>query len=268
VTEFVPLSGLAASYSLASASWAAQAVPVYGRLATELVARVPGGVAGKVALDLGAGTGAASHALVEAGAGSVIAVDAAMGMLEHDRDRRPPAVVGDATRLPLADRSVDVVVAAYCLNHLSAPEAAMAEIVRVLRPGGSFVVSAYAHDDVHPVKAAVEDACVGFGWQPPDWYVAMRDRAAPLLATEESALAVVRRAGLSDAWVDRMELAFPELGSDELVAWRLGMAQVADFVASLDWASCERLYLDAAFRMTDCPTLVRRSIVVTWRRPA
>jgi SAM-dependent methyltransferase len=53
--------------------------------------------------------------------------------------------IGDLTRLPLEDRSVDVAVCALALTHLPDPEPAIAELARVVRPDGTIVLA-----DAHP----------------------------------------------------------------------------------------------------------------------
>lgn len=52
-----------------------------------------------------------------------------------------PDVAADAHRLPFRDGVFDVVVLAEILEHLTRPEAAVAEVRRVLRPGGRAVVT-------------------------------------------------------------------------------------------------------------------------------
>jgi SAM-dependent methyltransferase len=58
-----------------------------------------------------------------------------------DPARSCPGLIAGG-RLPLADASLDCVVAPQVLEHLPDPEAMLDEIARVLRPGGSLVVSA------------------------------------------------------------------------------------------------------------------------------
>lgn len=53
-------------------------------------------------------------------------------------------VRGDALRLPIADESVDVVVAGEILEHVREPDRLVAEAARVLRPGGTFVCDSLA----------------------------------------------------------------------------------------------------------------------------
>jgi SAM-dependent methyltransferase len=150
-------AGVAAAYSAAGEAWHAGPTRIYDVMAREQLACAQVPLDGAVVLDLGAGTGAASRAAAGAGARSVVAVDVAVGMLLVDRDRRPPAVIGDALQLPFADGVFDTVVAAFSLNHLDDPVAALAEASRVTRGGGWVLSSSYAADDTHPVKGIVDE---------------------------------------------------------------------------------------------------------------
>ena len=259
-------SSVADAYTATAGAWQIGPGRIYDRLAEVLVARCPVGVAGGWVLDLGAGTGAASRAAAAAGAARVVASDLAVGMLHHDAAQRPPAVVGDAAGLPFAAGTFDAVVAAFSLNHLSDPAAGLVEAARVLRRGGGLVASAYAEDDTHPAKAAVEAACRDLGWAPDPWIEEVRAAAIPRLATVERARAV---AGvLPGARVDAVREAFPHLSAADLVEWRLGMAQAAPFVAALPPDTRAALAADALERLgAEPPTLVRSFIVVTWAKP-
>ena len=87
-------------------------------------------------LDLGAGTGKLTTRLVERGL-DVVAVDPIPEMLELLRASLPetPALLGTAEDIPLPDDSVDAVLVAQAW-HWFDPERAVAEVARVLRPGG------------------------------------------------------------------------------------------------------------------------------------
>jgi SAM-dependent methyltransferase len=254
---------LAAAYSATGAAWQGGPGPIYDRLARVVVETSPVPVAGSRALDVGAGTGAATRALMAAGAARVVAVDAARGMLAHDAGRRPPAVVGDALALPFAAAAFDVTVAAFSLNHLADPAAGLREAGRVTRPGGAVPASAYAADDDHPVKRAVEDALAARGWAPEPWYRTVREQAAPRLATAEAARVAAGAAGL-DAEVEVRRVPFLGLGAGDLVAWRLGVAQHAPFVARLPTDEARAaLAEDAAARLgEDWPPLVRSVVIL------
>jgi len=88
----VTAESAAAAYSAVGGGWQRGPGRIYDRLAEVVVSKLPIPLQGAVALDLGAGTGAASRSLAAGGATLVIAVDAAFGMLAHDARQRPPAV--------------------------------------------------------------------------------------------------------------------------------------------------------------------------------
>lgn len=87
-------------------------------------------------LDLGAGTGKLTTRLVERGL-DVVAVDPIAEMLEVLRGALPatPALLGTAEQIPLGDNSVDAVLVAQAWHWFDLKRA-VAEVARVLRPGG------------------------------------------------------------------------------------------------------------------------------------
>jgi ubiquinone/menaquinone biosynthesis C-methylase UbiE len=100
------------------------------RLRRALVAGVVGDV-----LEIGVGTG---RQLGHYGAGArVVGVDPSAAALARARRRGGARlVVASAERLPFGDASFDWVVSALCLCGVEEPARAMAELARVLRPGG------------------------------------------------------------------------------------------------------------------------------------
>ncbi len=94
-------------------------------------------------LDVGAGFG---RLVDEYGAFEhVTLVDASPAMIEAARERvgsdpRISIVQADAADLPIASGSIDVVVAVRLILHVGDPQAVFAEVARVLRPGGLFVL--------------------------------------------------------------------------------------------------------------------------------
>src|SRR5206468_2210122 len=102
--------------------------------------------AGEVIADVGCGTGWYAAGLRRACRDLpgvlIVGADLSTGMLESARAAGAgPLVQADASVLPLADDTVDVVVTRGVLHHLPDPAAALAEWRRVLRPGGAVVVS-------------------------------------------------------------------------------------------------------------------------------
>jgi ubiquinone/menaquinone biosynthesis C-methylase UbiE len=93
-------------------------------------------------LDVGAGRGAIARAAVARDC-VVTAVDAAPGMVTRLRAEFPTMTVAqmDAHHFEFPDACFDVVTAGFVLDLLSDPAAALAEVRRVLRPGGVFALS-------------------------------------------------------------------------------------------------------------------------------
>jgi ubiquinone/menaquinone biosynthesis C-methylase UbiE len=103
------------------------------------------------ALDSGTGSGALAFALAPH-VREVVGVDLVPELLEQARKRaeRFPNVrfiEGDATKLPLDYGSFDLAGSLRTLHHIPRPELAMAELVRVTRPGGRVLVI----DQIAPV---------------------------------------------------------------------------------------------------------------------
>ncbi|MGC9360986.1 MAG: class I SAM-dependent methyltransferase [Anaerolineae bacterium] len=100
-------------------------------------------------LDVATGTGRVPLALMRTGdfAGVVYALDRSREMLAEGRKvageelAGVPMVRGDARALPYEDRIFDAVVCLEALEFLSEAETAIAEMVRVLKPGGVLLLS-------------------------------------------------------------------------------------------------------------------------------
>ena len=100
-------------------------------------------------VDVGCGNGAFTEMLVERCAPvAVHGIDPSPEQIAYARTRLAGAAVhfdvGDAQALPYADRSFDAAVMALVIFFLPDPARGVAEMARVVRPGGS--VSAYAWD--------------------------------------------------------------------------------------------------------------------------
>src|SRR5712691_2849401 len=132
---------------------------LWRRFVAATVAARPGGRV----LDLAAGTGTSSRTFTTAGS-YCIACDFSLGMLQvgaRKADSRPrpggPApgpvrfVAGDALALPFRDRAFDAVTISFGLRNVADPDAALAEMLRVTRPGGRLVVCEFSTITIAPV---------------------------------------------------------------------------------------------------------------------
>lgn len=94
-----------------------------------------------VVADLACGTGDLAGLAAAAGARAVVGIDLTLRMLvlAPARDARIRFVAGDMGALPLGTASVDVVTTGYGLRNVPDLDDAIAEVARVLRPGGRFL---------------------------------------------------------------------------------------------------------------------------------
>ena len=139
---------------------------------------------GQRVLDVGCGSGAVTRTLARqvAPSGQATGVDASPAVLKVARELAAAAGVGngvefkqgDCRSLPFADASFDAVVAATTLSHVPDPARALAEMVRVTRPGGRVGVfdvdgdmCLFAHPDrelTRRIVAAYSDQGWVNGW--------------------------------------------------------------------------------------------------------
>ena len=103
------------------------------------------------------------------------------------------AVVGDVTALPLCDGCADLTVAGFVLSHLDDAGRGLSELVRVTKPGGTVLATAFPAGSgapSHPVKVVVDDVLSEYGYRAPDWYLALnppgRSRSAAVLRWRSS----------------------------------------------------------------------------------
>jgi len=126
------------------------------------VARAVGAAPGERVLDLAAGTGTSSRAFAAAGA-RCVACDFSLGMLsvgKHSADHhgadhhgagegqpagRVSFVAGDALAVPFRDQAFDAVTISFGLRNVVDPDAGLAEMLRVTRPGGRLVICEFSH---------------------------------------------------------------------------------------------------------------------------
>ncbi|MET8246356.1 class I SAM-dependent methyltransferase [Streptomyces sp. NPDC005202] len=144
-------------------------------------------------LDVGCGTGVLA-AVVAAGRRPrvVVGIDRSEAFVRAARTAAADStccVVADAMALPVRDASFDVAVSALTLNFLAEPAAAVAEMARVVRPGG-------------PVAAYVWDYADGMGFLRRFWDAAAEAEPTAAAVDEGRRFPVCRPEALHAVWAD------------------------------------------------------------------
>lgn len=152
----VPTSLRIAFWSMIGRMWDEQAPtsPHIHRVLEIMQPHLPGQAAR--ILDLGCGAGVYAVAFAEAGY-DVTGIDAAQGMLSRARMKISPSLnsrlrfdEGDLDKhLPLPDNSFDGAIAISVLQTVMSPEHTSREVLRVLKPGGEFLVLHFLRPDYY-----------------------------------------------------------------------------------------------------------------------
>ncbi|MDR9440845.1 MAG: malonyl-ACP O-methyltransferase BioC [Halomonas sp.] len=194
---------VARAFSRAAPRYAERAV-AQRIMAEPLLSRLPEHA--ERVLDLGCGPGEmAAHLAERFGAGgTVIGLDLAPGMLEVARRTHGDAarwLCGDAAALPLGDASQDLVVSNLAIQWCPALDTVMAELRRVLRPGGRVLINTLGPDTLEEVRRA---------WSRPD-------QPASLLTFRDAAChrQAARAAGFDrlDCRTRAMRFHYPDLAA-------------------------------------------------------
>ncbi len=126
---------------------------------------------GLLVTDIGCGPGA-YHSRLSANGCTVIAVDGSFGMVQEARAQATQQMLtvdplqANAEHLPLADASVDRLMANHMLYHVPNQEAALAEMRRVLKPGGVVMLATNAADANALLHTAHSAAARELGYTP------------------------------------------------------------------------------------------------------
>ena len=126
------------------------------RLWRRAVAQAVDARPGERVLDLAAGTGTSSMPFADAGAYTV-PCDFSQGMLQEGKKKHPwmPFTAGDAMRLPFRDGVFDAVTISFGLRNVQDTDAALKEMLRVVRPsGGRVVICEFSHPTWAPFRTA------------------------------------------------------------------------------------------------------------------
>jgi SAM-dependent methyltransferase len=215
---------------------------------------------GEVVVDVGCGKGQYLERIAALGeAHLAVGLDLSPGMLVSTRsqspdDARKPALVNaDAERLPLADACADVGLAMHMLYHVPDIPRAVAELRRMLRPGGTLLVAANAPGglaELYRLRWDAIAAVAGHPVEPWNWFARFNiDNGADLLRTEFDEVEVHR---------SERVLLVPEPGP--VVAFLDSNSLPADAIpAGVDWPdvvaemhrrASDRIADEGVFRVT------------------
>jgi demethylmenaquinone methyltransferase / 2-methoxy-6-polyprenyl-1,4-benzoquinol methylase len=150
---------------------------------------------GQRILDLAAGTGTSSEPFGYAGA-EVVPTDLSLGMLEVGKRRRPALsfVAADGLSLPYVDAAFDAVTVSFGLRNMEDPAAALRELHRVTRPGGTLVICEFSTPSWPPFRTLYLN-----------YLVAALPRIARLISSNPSAYEYLAES--IQAWPDQPGLA-------------------------------------------------------------
>lgn len=121
---------------------------------------------GKTAADIGAGSGFITEGLLRRGL-RVLAVDPSRPMLVEMKSKfaglgAVGLLRGEADRLSLSDASVDYVFANMLLHHVESPGEAVKEMARILKPGGTLVITDLDEHRFEFLRTEHHDRWMGF----------------------------------------------------------------------------------------------------------
>lgn len=141
--------GVARRYDLTNTVLSGAQDRRWRRLTREALALRPG----ERVLDLAAGTAVSTVELARSGAWCV-AADFSLGMLRAGGHRDVPKTAADGLHLPFADGVFDAVTVSFGLRNFADPDAGLAELARVTRPGGRLVICEFSRPTAAPFRAA------------------------------------------------------------------------------------------------------------------
>ena len=132
--------------------------PVIRPVGERLIARLPLTAETSHVIDVGTGAGALLPAIQRAAPSAVIVgIDRSEGMLHLAKERHQgPLALMDVQRLALPANRFEVALVAFVLFHLPSPEQCLAELNRVLRPGGSVGTVTWGSEK-EPAASAIWD---------------------------------------------------------------------------------------------------------------
>jgi SAM-dependent methyltransferase len=134
---------------------------VEGQNAEQLAFEALAEIGPRRVLEVGCGTGAFAERMLKELGADVVALDLSPRMVELARERGVEALVGTAEALPFRGEEFDCVVANWVLHHVPDLDRGLAEIARVLRPGGCLLAATFGEEDALELWELLGDPTVG-----------------------------------------------------------------------------------------------------------
>lgn len=114
----------------------------------------------KTILDIATGTGDLAILMTETNAEKIIGLDISVGMLEIGKQKiaarklseKIEMIVGDSEKMPFDDNTFDAITVAFGIRNFENLEKGLAEILRVLKPNGTFVILETSNPTKFPYK--------------------------------------------------------------------------------------------------------------------
>ena len=114
----------------------------------------------KTILDIATGTGDLAILMAETKAEKIIGLDISVGMLEIGKQKiaarklseKIEMIVGDSEKMPFEDNTFDAITVAFGIRNFENLEKGLAEILRVLKPNGTFVILETSNPTKFPYK--------------------------------------------------------------------------------------------------------------------
>src|SRR5215470_11429917 len=183
-------------------------------------------------LDVCCGPGLVTGAAAARGAVAA-GVDFSRAMLEIARAAHPRIAFshGDAEALPYPTGSFDAVVANFGVHHVPHPDTALAEMYRVLAPGGRAAFTVWPHPDRNVPWRLLFEAVRAHG----NLSAAKAPPPSGSINSEETCLAALSQAGFREVGAQLLEREWPVQSVHELIAaFRNGTARTAALIDAQD----------------------------------
>lgn len=141
--------------------------PIIRPVGERLVARLPLSSSTRTVVDIGTGAGALLPAIRGAAPDAVIVgIDRSLGMLRVAKEKHSsPLALMDVQNLALAANRFEAAVVAFVLFHLPHPERCLAEVKRVLKPGGAVGAVTWGSEKMPPANAIWDEELQAAGAQ-------------------------------------------------------------------------------------------------------